>query len=64
MQCPPPHCDNKGHRVHQAADVESEKLVDGMGNLNVGDLYGEQQWRCKFSSMVLQCQKFCFTVEF
>ena len=60
VQRPPLHRHHKHDRIHQAALVEIEKLVDRVRNLNVGNLY-VRKWRCKFLLMVLQYRRLCLS---
>ncbi len=40
MQRPPSHGQHKGDWIHQPALIEIEKLVDGMCDLDLGNLHG------------------------
>ncbi len=55
---PRPHGHHKSDRVHQAALIKRQQLVNDVGNFDVGDLH-DRRWRCKFLSMVLQYGQLC-----
>ncbi len=57
MDRPCLHRHNKRDGVHQSTDVESEELVDGVRDFDLGNL-------CNGNGDVNFCQWFCNTVNF